>query len=79
MANTEQTGRGDLTKQERADFARRHASTEQALRVMEAYGDNPSINFATFMDAVRQIEQDALEDMRQLQEVIRREEKRAAR
>ena len=79
MANTERTGRGDLTKQERADFARRHASTEQALRVMEAYEDDPAINFATFMDAVRQIEQDALEDMRQLQEVIRREEKRAAR
>jgi hypothetical protein len=59
MANTERTGRGDLTKQERADFARRHASTEQALRVLEAYGDDPSINFATFMDAVRQIEQSA--------------------
>jgi hypothetical protein len=72
-----QTRHGDLTRQERADFARRHASTEQALEVMEAYGADPAIDFGTFMDAVRRIEQDALEDMRQLRRIIRRDEKRS--
>jgi hypothetical protein len=67
---------GDLTTQERADFARRHASTEQALQVMEAYGADPAIDFDTFKDAVRQVEQDALADMRQLREVIQRDGKK---
>lgn len=71
-----QPPRGDLTPQEHADFARRHASTEHALQVMEAYGTDPAINFDTFRDAVRQVEQDALADYRQLQKVIRRDEKR---
>jgi hypothetical protein len=71
-----QPPQGDLTPQERAACARRHASTEQALRVIEAYGPDPAISFDTFRDAVRQVEQDAVEDYRQLQEVIRRDTKR---
>jgi hypothetical protein len=71
-----QPSRGDLTPQERADFARRYASTEQALQTMEAYGTDPAISFANFRDAVRQVEQDALADSRLFQEVIRRDTKR---
>jgi hypothetical protein len=66
---------GMLSEQERADFARRHTSTEQALQVMEDYGADPMISFDVLKEAVRRVEQDAVEDYRQLQQVIRREQK----
>jgi hypothetical protein len=64
-----------LSEQEHADFARRLASTEQALQVMEDYGADPAISFDAFQEAVRRVEQDAVEDYRQLQQVIRRAQK----
>jgi hypothetical protein len=47
----------------------------EALRT-EDYGTDPTIDCNTFKAAVRQVEQDALADYRQLQKVIWRDEKR---
>jgi hypothetical protein len=71
----------DPDKARRSDQAgtrrlRTQARVNRAGTRMEAYVADPSMDFSTFMDAVRQIEQDALEDMRQLRRIIRRDEKR---